>query len=133
MGGRWKPAFDAMHPDGPSVAPWRVGVPESRLRTLTDHGHVTKLYRLALVEQVVSDPTGIIQGWDRPEMDGCYVYVGRPQVDRRGPGIETSAPSGMLFLVFVLPDGTIDEWNWRPAMANEPDWPIDVKGRRVWP
>jgi len=38
----------------------------------------------------------------------------------------------MIFLVFVLPDGTIDDWNWRKVDANHPDLPEGVNGRLVW-
>lgn len=58
----------------------------------------------------------MIQGWSRPEYNEEYlVYVGSPKYDKRKLGdvedgdIENPAPKGKLFLVFVLPDGTIED------------------------
>jgi hypothetical protein len=44
-----------------------------------------------------------------------------------------SAPRDKLFLVFILPDGTIDHWNWRLRAAGSDTIPEDLKGKILWP
>lgn len=46
--------------------------------------------------------------------------------------IEIPAPPSMFFLVFVLPDGTIDFWNWRPVSQVDSEAPEGVEGELLW-
>jgi hypothetical protein len=89
--------------------------------------------RLLLVAEVLLTPDAIVSGWGRPDRDDCFVYVGRPSRDYRRISIETTPPPNQLFLVFVLPDGTIDDWNWRIADAADPSKPEGMKGHVIWP
>jgi hypothetical protein len=103
------------------------------LELLQEKGHIVKQARILLIDEVLRETWAIFQGWSRPGTDDCLVYVGNPGQDYRGPRIETPSPPGMVFLVFVLPDGTIDDWNWRKVTASDPDMPEGVIGRKIWP
>jgi len=129
---RWKveiPAIDPKDTDGPR---WTVGIHEKLLKSMTENGHVQKIARLRCVKQVLEDTRLIAQGWSRPDKEGCFVYCGLPDTDYKSLTIEVPPPPGMLFLVFVLPDGTIDDWAWRKADANDGTRPEDIKGEIVW-
>jgi hypothetical protein len=119
-----------MSPVNPPYDTWEVGVPRWKINTLGDKNHESKLARMLLLEQVVGEPDLIIKGWDRLGKDGCYVYVGRPSRDYTRPRVNAPAPPGQVFLVFVLPDGTIDDWAWRPV--DEQGNPEGVGGETVW-
>lgn len=129
---RWALSFAARNPtdlDGE----WQIGVHGDKIQILRNRGHEQVLARYLLVEPVAQDPTMIIRGWHRQDTnDSCFVYVGRPSRDYRGRNIEVPAPKGMLFLVFVLPDGTIDLWGWRPVDGNDPDMPSGMTGDVIW-
>lgn len=111
MGTRWKIEFEARNPSNPDGEPRKVGISASLLDILQKKGHVVKQTRILLIEEVLREPWAIFQGWSRPNTETCFVYARNPGRDYRGPTIETPAPLGMTFLVFVLPDGTIDDWN----------------------
>lgn len=129
--GKWIHTFQALSPTGD--APWPVGVTETKFRRLRENSHLVKLGRLALVAEVLENPTIIVEGWNRPDTGDCLVYVGKPDKDYRSAAIELPAPQGMLFAVFVLRDGTVDDWNWRPVSSNDPELPDGVTGVIVWP
>jgi hypothetical protein len=133
MSTRWRIEFDARLPSNPNGQTWKVGIAAALLEVLQRHGHSVKQVRILLIEEVLNDTHAIFQGWSRPGTDECFVYVGKPKHDCHGPTIETPAPPGMLFLVFVLPDGTIDDWNWRPAAKDDLTAPEGINGRRIWP
>lgn len=133
MGTRWKIEFDARSPDNPDREIWKVGIAPNLLDTLQKQGHAVKQARILLVRDVLDDTREIYQGWSRPDTDDCFVYVGDPGHDYRGSTIEVPPPPRMVFLVFVLRDGTIDDWNWRPVKADDPTMPEGVNGRRIWP
>lgn len=128
----WQVTFAAQDPVDP-LAQWKVGVTKSKFRLIHDSGDEKKLARLLLVEQVVRAPNLIIRGWDRPAKNHCLVYVGRPKSDYPRIKIETPAPPGMLFLVFVMSDGMIDDWNWRRAKHDNPDLPEGLGEELIWP
>lgn len=131
MKGRWHLDFDAFKHCDPGI--WKVGIASRLFSALRRNNHTVKLARIKLVEEVVCAPLGIFEGWSRPDMDDCYVYAGTPARDFRGFTIDVPAPPGMMFLVFILPDGTIDDWNWREVQSDDPHLPVGVKGRQVWP
>jgi hypothetical protein len=133
MGTRWKIEFDARLPSDPDQETWKVGIASGLLEVLQKKGHVVKQARILLVSEVLSDTREIFQGWSRPGTDDCFVYAGNPGHDYRGPTIEVPPPPNMIFLVFVLRDGTIDDWNWRLLEADDPTLPQGVTGRRIWP
>ena len=133
MGTRWKIEFDARLPSNPDQETWKVGIAPSLCDTLQKRGHVVKQARILLVRNVLDDTREIFQGWSRPDTDDCFVYTGNPGYDCRGPTIEVPPPAKIIFLVFVLRDGTIDDWNWRPLKADDPTLPEGVNGRRIWP
>jgi hypothetical protein len=133
MGTRWRIEFEARNPSSPDQRRWKVGIAQSRLEVLQKFGHAVKQARILLIEEVLSDTRRIVQGWSRPGTDDCFVYVGSPGHDYHGPMIEVPPPPGMVFLVFVLPDGTIDDWNWRPVKRGDPTMPEGINGRTIWP
>jgi hypothetical protein len=129
--GRWFHSFVAQHYDDENNT-WEIGITETKFRRLQKNGDIVKLVRLALVEEVVSGPIRIVRGWERPDTEQCLVYVGKPDRDFHGPRIEKPPPPNMLFVVFVLPDGTIDYWNWRPTAADDPFMPEGIGGVTLW-
>lgn len=133
MGTRWKIEFEARLPSNPDQETWKVGIAPSLLEILQKQGHAVKQARIFLVRDVLGDTREIFQGWSRPDTDDCFVYVGNPGYDYRGPTIQVPSPPKMVFLVFVLRDGTIDDWNWRPLKADDLTMPEGVNGRRIWP
>jgi hypothetical protein len=130
---RSKIEFNARLPSNTDQETWKVGIAPSLLETLQKQGHAVKQARILLVRDVFGDTREIFQGWSRPDTDDCFVYVGNPGHDYRGPTIEIPSPPNMIFLVFVLRDGTIDDWNWRPLKADDLTMPEGVNGRRIWP
>jgi hypothetical protein len=133
MGTRWKIEFDARLPSNPEQDAWKVGIPAATIDLLQKRNHHHRQARILLIEAVLSDPAAIFEGWSRPEKEDCFVYAGNPGCDYYGACIEVPPPPGMIFLVFVLPDGTIDEWNWRPTKSDAPTEPQGIKGRKIWP
>jgi hypothetical protein len=129
---RWLFTCEAMHPTNHTET-WEVGAQEAKLKLLAKSGHEHKLARLALVKAVVADPVMIVGGWNRPDKDSCYVYAGTPEVDVIGARIEVPAPPGMFFLAFIHPDGTIDDWVWRPTSELDPTGPDGINGEVLWP
>ena len=129
--GRWQVTFttiSARH----SESVWEVGVQESQIKHLRNHGHQAPLARLVLVQEVLADPLSIFEGWSRPDKEDCYVYVGDPKTDFHSLTIQKPAPPNCLFLVFILPDGTIDLWTWRARAPGSSNIPEDVKGKLIW-
>ena len=133
MGTRWKNEFDARLPSNPDQETWKVGIAPSLLETLQKKGHAVKQARILLVRDVLDDTRAVFEGWSRPGTDDCFIYAGNPGHDFHGPTIELPQPPNMIFLVFVLRDGTIDDWNWRPLKADDLSMPDGVEGRRIWP
>jgi len=140
---RWKYKLHARNPRDLNGAKWTVGIDEGKITLLARKGHEAKLARIALVKDVLDDPDGIIGGWSRPDRGDCYVYFGTPNRDFRSTTIETPAPPEKMFLVFVLSDGTIDDWNWRLVDSNNPNLPeglvrgegedgLDQRGELIW-
>ena len=110
---RWLLTFHAIDPTALDKR-WKTGIPERLFQHIRNHGHEKAIARLVLVREVLEGGTGALyRGWSRPDKEDSFVYVGRPSRDFKSLSIETPAPKEMGFLVFVLPDGTIDEWTWR--------------------
>jgi hypothetical protein len=130
--GRWFISFLTRNPDDLD-GQWEVGIDERLYKLYQNQGREVNLARIVLVDEVLSDPIALIQGWSRPDKEDCFVYVGRPREDYRSFTIQTAAPPGKLFLVFILPSGSIDLWTWRNSSADDPDMPEDVKGTLIWP
>lgn len=134
---RWFYSCQAIDPNDPPDSFWEVGVSERLFRRLQNQGDARRLARLVLVEEVLVGGTDeIYAGWSRPgKEEDCFVYVGRPKSDYKSASIVTPPPKGMVFLVFVLRDGTIDEWTWRSLseVEGESNRPDGVKGKVIWP
>ncbi len=131
--GRWKYSFSAIDPTNVS-ATWEIGVSHERYRHICNHGHEKAHARIVLIGDVVESTVALYGGWNREGMQDCYVYVGQPREDyhKLSPIISVPPPPGMVFLVFVLPDGTIDEWNWRPHADGDINTPLGVEGKLIW-
>lgn len=131
---RWLFTFEAIDPKNP-LKTWKVGVHERKFKIAQRSGHPKVNARLVLVAEVLQGGTErIYEGWCRPGKDeDCYVYVGRPTKDLKSATITTPPPAGMVFLVFVLADGSIDEWMWRPCSdENGGNTPDGVTGVLIW-
>ena len=129
---RWFIEFEAIDPANVDRR-WKTGIHEWLYRRLQHSGHEKALARLLLVNDVLSGgTTHIYRGWSRRGKDECFVYAGHPGRDFKSLSIETPAPKGMVFLVFILGDGTIDEWTWRPLAEDEEDRPQGVTGELIW-
>jgi hypothetical protein len=129
---KWMYSYLAQSPDGPQRT-WPVGLPERDLKLLISKGHTEKLSRARLIEEVFQDPSmlvSIIKGWGRNKAE-CFIYVTLPSNDYRSDSIQTPAQPGRMFLIFVLPDGTIDDWSWRGRGDGER--PDGVLGEIIWP
>lgn len=130
---RWKAVFEAINPKNPEVDKWLTGISPDLYRRLQHQGDERRQARLLLVREVLEECTeALYGGWSRPMKDDSFVYVGRPTHDFKSLSIETPPPLGMVFLVFVLPDGTIDEWTWRKSDP-ESGAPLGVNGELIWP
>jgi hypothetical protein len=129
---RWAFSCEAVDPINPNET-WEVGILTWKLELLARNGHLHKLGRAVLVKAVVSDPICIIKGWDRPGHESCFVYVGKPNKDYRSATIEVPPPKGQLFVAFVLPDGTVDDWAWRPVSEFDTSRPEGILGDVLWP
>jgi hypothetical protein len=129
--GRWQLTFTTIS-TRTSSGVWEVGVHEAHIKWLRNRGHGAPLARLVLVREVLADPLSVFEGWSRPDKEDCFVYVGDPKYDYHSPSIQTPAPPNFLFLVFILPDGTIDFWTWRARAPGSNNIPEDVKGRLIW-
>lgn len=127
---RWLLPFTAIDPRSLS-GHWKTGVSQAHYQRICRFGHEKQQARILLVEDVLEGSTlHLYQGWSRPDKEDCYVYVGKPARDFKSLNIETPPPPEMVFLVFVLPDGTIDDWAWRAASSdNRPD---GVSGEPIW-
>ncbi|MEX0679192.1 MAG: hypothetical protein WD063_19105 [Pirellulales bacterium] len=128
---KWKFTVEAQSPGNPRQT-WITGFSERQLALLLSKGHKEKLAKARLAEEVLEHPESIIKGWGRDKADS-WIYVGAPPHDYRSDSIETPPPKGKRSLVFVLPDGTIDDWVWRDARTDEPGLPDGMKGNVVWP
>jgi hypothetical protein len=128
---RWFVTFDAVNPKNPATR-WKTGIHEDVYRKLQIHGDDRRIARLLLVEEILCGGVKLLyRGWSRPDKEESFVYAGLPTRDYKSLTIETPAPKGMFFLVFVLPDGTIDEWTWRKAEADG-SRPSGIKGELIW-
>lgn len=117
-------------PVSPGTKTWEIGIKESQYRTIQKNSHEHRLARLQLAKLVCEHPDQIYRGWNRIGTEDCYVYVGSPEVDFRSMRIEVPAPPNSCFLVFVLADGTIDDWVWR--QLDEAGNPLDLTEELIW-
>jgi hypothetical protein len=129
---RWFYSWEARLPSKPDEETWSVGIHREKFQLLYSQNDTISLARLVCVGQTLEDTRVIVEGWSRPGKDDCFVYIGRPTRDYRRPTIETPAPPGMLFVVFVLPDGTIDYWRWRQQSEADPEVPQGIEGKILW-
>lgn len=131
---RWFVSFSARSPQSPDDETWEIGISERKFRMLREKGHDVRLSRIILIEDTLNDTSIVYEGWSRPGKEDCYVYVGTPERDFRGPQIQVPAPPDMLFLVFVMASGEIDYWNWRRKSEDDPSQPEGVEGGTIiWP
>lgn len=131
---RWKFEFSAIDPNDPS-ATWQVGITEEHYRRIINHGHEKSQARILLVGEVLDNSISLYGGWNRLRKDGdCFVYVGKPKDDyhKLDPMICVPSPPGMVFLVFVLEGGTIDEWTWRKHADGDISAPLGMDGEPIW-
>jgi hypothetical protein len=129
---RWYLTFKAKDPRN-LKGHWETGIHEADFKRIRLFGHASRVARIQLVQYVLEEDTQLIfRGWSRPDKEDCYVYAGRPDRDYRALNIETPPPPEMMFLVFVLPDGIIDDWNWRPSRVQK-GMPDGVNGELIWP
>ena len=131
---RWFLTFEARNPANPESC-WNVGVPEWLYKLHQNRGNEKQIARIVLVDEILrpDETVRLYRGWARPGQEESFVYQGRPASDHKSLTIWTPAPPGMAFLVFVLPDGTIDDWTWRSLRQGEGDEVEGIKGDLIWP
>lgn len=135
MAARWVLTFEAVNPNDPDKT-WRIGIPEWLYRVHQRKGHEAALAHILLIAEVIEGGSyQIFRGWSRPGKDeGCHMYVGYPSCDRPSLQIQLPPIPNHCFCVFVLPDGSIDNWTWRRAIAEGDDSrPQGVSGELIWP
>lgn len=129
---RWFVPFQAIDPRNLGSY-WTVGVSERHYKRLQNSGHEKAIARLLLVRYVLEGGTSsIFEGWSRPDKEGCFVYAGYPKQDFQSLRIEIPVRKGLIFLVFVLPSGEVDEWTWRCASDGGESRPDGVRGKLIW-
>ncbi len=129
---RWTVALTTRSPHNPFGDSWSVGIDQGLLAMIVKNGHEQKLARLKCLQEVLSRPDAIFRGWDRPDRASCFVYAGHPAHDYKTTSIELPPIPKMIFLVFILPDGTIDDWGWRPLDPERAGLPEGITGEIVW-
>ncbi len=120
-----------MNPSG--GGDWQVGIQSWLVSELQRHGPKPKFFRMALVKSVCESPISTRKGWDRDGYEDAIVYIGNPGRDYHSDSIELPVPPKMLFFVFVLPDGTIDDWQWRICNESEARGDGAGLGEKLWP
>ena len=129
---RWLLSFEAIDPKTLSGR-WTVGIPERLYRLYQKQGHEKAIARIVLVDEVLGSGTvRIYKGWSRPGKEESFVYEGYPLHDHKSLSISTPAPPNMAFLVFIFPDGTIDEWAWRPLSQDGENQVDGIRGELIW-
>lgn len=130
---RWKLTFDARSPNDPENQLWTVGISANYYDRLIRMRHSPPFARILLLKDNLRSGTlSIFKGWNRPETDQCFVYASQPELDYQSLTIELPSKPNCLFLSFVLPDGTIDFWDWRPRREGSANLPEDVNGTLIW-
>lgn len=127
---RWFETYEAPSPDD-RLSTWSVGIRRSHIEAMVKYSHVVKLARASLIKPLLEDPEMVVRGWDRADRDDCFAYVGSPAEDRRSATITTPPPK-KYFVVFILPDGTIDDWGWRDADPLDASRPDGLRGEVTW-
>jgi hypothetical protein len=127
---KWGYACQAFNPESKSTR--AVGIKGNVIQTLVKQGHVAKLARLALVKEVLKEPVKIVEGWNRPNTDKHLVYIGNPDKDYRSGSIVTPPPPDLDFVVYIMEDGTIDDWNWRKSGGSDSELPEGIEGVLKW-
>lgn len=129
---RWLLTFQAIDPKDCNST-WEIGIPEWLYRMHQNKGNEQKLARIAVMDEVLQGGTlRLYKGWARLGKEECYVYEGRPERDFRSLTISVPAPPNMAFLVFVLPDGTIDAWGWRSIKQDGGNQVDGIAGDLIW-
>jgi len=122
--------FSTQDPTGGVGDTWKVGIPEWLFCEVRKYEHQAKFGRIRCILEMIESPSAIYKGWCRQGTEECWVYEGDVSTDYRSLQIETPQPPGTRFVVFILPDGSIDDWTWREQ--DDHGKPLDV-GQRVWP
>ena len=128
---RWFLPFTSIDPKNLEDT-WEIGILQNHYNAIRIHGHEKQIARIVCVDEVLADPASLFRGWNRPDKDNCFVYAGFPENDFKSLTISTSRPRNMIFLVFVLEDGTINDWNWREIDADAPMQPMGINGELIW-
>lgn len=128
---RWFLPFTSLNPKNLKDT-WEVGILQNHYHVLKNKGHEKQIARICCVDEVLQHPAYLFKGWSRPDKDDCFVFAGFPANDYKSLTITTPRPSNMIFLVFVLPGGTIDDWNWREIDPNNHPKPSGISGDLIW-
>lgn len=106
-------------------------------------GNSQKYLESLLIPQVVAEPTGIWEGFQREGTDSAVCYAGRPRERKlRDAGITVPCPKGMVFSVYtaekLLRNGQreVIKWGWVREHESDKGFPFDHEskfGKRLWP
>ena len=122
---------DVPDPKRPDDSTWEVCVPHGVVQHCQKHRHVSKLFGLAAVDFVLRDPKTIFKGWNRDRTEECWVYVGWPPRKRRDADVDLPSDKTQLFMVYVFPDGSVQDWEWRKRSEEDLWKPEGVDGE-IW-
>ncbi len=122
---------EVRNPESPEDSTWEVWVPPAAVETVQKYGHESKFFGLLAVNWVLRNPLAIFKGWNRDRTEECFVYVGWPPTKRRNANVELPSDKTQLFLVYVLPGGSVEDWEWRKRSQTDNGKPEGVDGE-IW-
>lgn len=87
---------------------------------------------LQCAPRVVQAPTVIFQGirW-KGRLRAGKAYCGKPRRAFASDGRALQIPSGMIYCVYVDPDGFVFDWDWTQEDRARPGYPMDYRVRFV--
>jgi hypothetical protein len=128
--------FDALDPsDASGESTVECWIDQGTIHFLTKGVLTQRWFRIQCVADVLRDPIHVVEGWNREGYESARCYIGRPQ-DHPSEGITLPPKPGMCFLVFVLPNGKIEEWGWEkldPADDGSCRRQFGEDWKRLWP
>ena len=104
---------------------------------LRTRGHFKKFLEVFSIEEVLTNPTVIFQGLERPEFNDGFCYCGTPSLKHISEDGGTGpAPPGFVFVVFATGERVIFEFGWERMSGFRQWYPDKYESRftnRSWP
>lgn len=131
---KWE--LEALDPTDPTGVKRRtVWIDQGTIQFITGKILTSRFYRIQCVQDVLSEPEVVVDGWNREGYGDGSCYIGRPP-DRPRDGITLPPRPRMCFFAFVLPNGKIEEWRWEEfRLGSEDDFrkQFGEHWRQSWP